>query len=199
MMRNQDKKREDYISWPEYFMSIAFLASKRSKDPSSQVGACIVNNENKIVGVGYNGFPTGCDDDRFPWSKTSPDPLKNKYIFVCHAEMNAILNKNSTDVKGCTIYVALFPCNECAKIIIQSGISKVVYLSDKYKDTKQVIASKMMFDATGVTFEQFVPKQKQIVIDFTEIDWNNMNQLPSTPIKTTDLKKSEEITVSKNK
>lgn len=105
-------------------------------------------------------------------------------MYVCHAEMNAILNKNSSDVKGCTIYVALFPCNECAKIIIQSGITKVVYFSDKYKDKAQTIASKMMFEAAGIALEQFVPKQKQIVIDFTEIDWNNMNQLPPTPMKT---------------
>uniref|UniRef100_A0A336MVR8 Probable deoxycytidylate deaminase n=1 Tax=Culicoides sonorensis TaxID=179676 RepID=A0A336MVR8_CULSO len=182
-MRDQDKKRDDYISWEEYFMATAFLASKRSKDPSSQVGACIVNEEKKIVGVGYNGFPKGCNDDEFPWSKSSDDPLKNKYMYVCHAEMNAILNKNSSDVKGCTIYVALFPCNECAKLIIQSGIRKVVYLSDKHKDKANTIASKMMLDAAGIPYEQFVPKQKQILIDFTEIDWNNFNQLPPTPMK----------------
>ncbi|XP_063704784.1 deoxycytidylate deaminase [Culicoides brevitarsis] len=183
MMRNEDIKREDYISWPEYFMSIAFLAAKRSKDPSSQVGACIVNEDKKIVGVGYNGFPIGCDDNKFPWSKNAPDPLENKYMYVCHAEMNAILNKNCSDVRGCTIYVALFPCNECAKIIIQSGISKIVYLSDKHKEKASTIASKMMLDAAGVRYEQFMPKQKQIVIDFSEIDWNNMSQLPQTPRK----------------
>lgn len=161
----------------------------------SKVGACIVNADHKIVGVGYNGFPIGCSDDKFSWTKSSSDPLQNKYMYVCHAEMNAILNKNSSDVKGCTIYVALFPCNECAKIIIQSGISKVVYLSDKYKDEPSVIASKMMFDAAGVVYTQYIPKQKQIVIDFTEIDWNNMNQMPPTPKKSV-TKRSEDTTSS---
>lgn len=175
MERNLEKKRDDYINWTEYFMATAFLAAKRSKDPCSQVGACIVNKENKIVGVGYNGFPIGCDDDKFPWSKSTDDPLKSKYTYVCHAEMNAIINKNCSDVKGCTIFVALFPCNECAKIIIQSGIIEVVYMSDKHKDKPQTQASKIMFDAVGIKYTQFVPKQKQIIIDFTEIDWNNTN------------------------
>ncbi|KAG7392201.1 hypothetical protein PHYBOEH_006455 [Phytophthora boehmeriae] len=114
-------KRTDYLSWDDYFMSVAFLSAMRSKDPSTQVGACIVNPEKKIVGIGYNGFPNGCDDDDLPWARESAtnSPLDTKYPYVCHAEMNAILNKNSTDVKGCTIYVALFPCNECAKLIIQ--------------------------------------------------------------------------------
>lgn len=173
MERNTEKKREDYINWTEYFMATAFLAAKRSKDPCSQVGACIVNRENKIVGVGYNGFPIGCDDDKFPWSKNIDDPLKSKYMYVCHAEMNAILNKNCSDVKGCTVFVGLFPCNECAKMIIQSGITEVVYYSDKHKDKPQTQASKIMFDAVGIKYRQFVPKQKKIVIDFTEIDWNN--------------------------
>ncbi|XP_031151270.1 deoxycytidylate deaminase isoform X3 [Sander lucioperca] len=113
-------KREDYLEWPEYFMAVAFLSAQRSKDPSSQVGACIVNQENKIVGIGYNGMPNGCDDDLLPWSRSADDRLDTKYPYVCHAEMNAIMNKNSADVKGCTMYVALFPCNECAKLIIQS-------------------------------------------------------------------------------
>lgn len=181
--RDPNRKRDDFINWEEYFMATAFLAAKRSKDPVTQVGACIVNPEKKIVGVGYNGFPIGCDDDKFPWSKDTDNPLLSKYMYVCHAEMNAILNKNCSDVKGCTLYVGLFPCNECAKIIIQSGIKEVVYISDKHKDKNHTKASKIMFDAVGIPYRQFVPKQKQIVIDFTEIDWNNQNQMPSTPMK----------------
>jgi dCMP deaminase len=99
-------------------MAIAFLSSLRSKDPNTQVGACIVNSDKRIVGIGYNGFPRGCSDDELPWARENEDPLQTKYPFVCHAEMNAILNKNSADVKGCTIYTALFPCNECTKLII---------------------------------------------------------------------------------
>nr|XP_023670516.1 deoxycytidylate deaminase isoform X5 [Paramormyrops kingsleyae] len=114
-------KREDYLEWPEYFMAVAFLSAQRSKDPSSQVGACIVSQENKIVGIGYNGMPNGCSDDLLPWSREGPDKLNTKYPYVCHAELNAIMNKNSYDVKGCSIYVALFPCNECAKLIIQAA------------------------------------------------------------------------------
>ncbi|XP_065080849.1 deoxycytidylate deaminase [Ochlerotatus camptorhynchus] len=176
-----EKKRTDYLDWNEYFMATAFLAARRSKDPNTQVGACIVNEENKIVGVGYNGFPIGCNDDDFPWGKSSNDPLDTKYVYVCHAEMNAILNKNSSDVKNCTIYVALFPCNECAKIIIQSRIKEVIYMSDKHALKKSTIASKKMFDATGIKYWQFVPKKSKIVIDFSEIDWDNLNQLPATP------------------
>ncbi|XP_045572587.1 deoxycytidylate deaminase isoform X2 [Salmo salar] len=119
----QTKKREDYLEWPEYFMAVAFLSAQRSKDPSSQVGACIVNQENKIVGIGYNGMPNGCDDDLLPWARSADDRLDTKYPYVCHAELNAIMNKNSADVKGCSMYVALFPCNECAKLIIQAGSS----------------------------------------------------------------------------
>ncbi|XP_067578060.1 deoxycytidylate deaminase isoform X2 [Pseudorca crassidens] len=117
------KKRDDYLEWPEYFMAVAFLSAQRSKDPNSQVGACIVNAENKIVGIGYNGMPNGCSDDLLPWRRTAESILDTKYPYVCHAELNAIMNKNSADVKGCTMYVALFPCNECAKLIIQAGNS----------------------------------------------------------------------------
>ncbi|XP_076845658.1 deoxycytidylate deaminase isoform X3 [Brachyhypopomus gauderio] len=117
---NWTRKRQDYLEWPEYFMSVAFLSAQRSKDPNSQVGACIVNQENKIVGIGYNGMPNGCDDDLLPWSRAAEDKLDTKYPYVCHAELNAIMNKNSADVKGCSMYVALFPCNECAKLIIQA-------------------------------------------------------------------------------
>ncbi|KAJ8919588.1 hypothetical protein NQ315_002210 [Exocentrus adspersus] len=187
--REINSKRAEYIDWQEYFMATAFLAAKRSKDPCSQVGACIVNQENVIVGIGYNGMPKGCHDDEFPWAKQSSNALENKYLYVvcafsvCHAELNAILNKNSADVKNCTLYVALFPCNECAKVIIQSGIKEVVFMSDKHAHKIHTIASKRMLDAAGVKYRQFIPKNKQIVIDFTEINWNDMNQLPATPLK----------------
>lgn len=176
-------KRLGYLGWPEYFMANALLAAQRSKDPSTQVGACIVNDEHKIVGIGYNGFPTGCDDDLFPWNRDEcpADPLHNKYLFVCHAEVNAISNKNAADVKGCTIYVALFPCNECAKVIIQSGIRRVVFLSDKYANTTSVLASKRMFQACDVQYEMFVPMRQKIVVDFKDIESRNLNQLPATP------------------
>lgn len=160
------KKREDYIGWDEYFMGVAILSSKRSKDPSTQVGACIVNEQKKIVGVGYNGFPTGCDDDVLPWDREG-DFLDTKYPYVCHAELNAILNSISRDLHGCTIYVALFPCNECAKAIIQAGIREVVYLSDKYAHTDVVKASKLMMTQAGVIFRQLRLKDRSITIDFT--------------------------------
>ncbi|XP_078417963.1 deoxycytidylate deaminase [Cetorhinus maximus] len=164
------KKREEYLEWSEYFMAVAFLSAQRSKDPNSQVGACIVNPENKIVGIGYNGMPNGCSDDLLPWARTASNKLDTKYLYVCHAELNAILNKNSADVKGCTIYVALFPCNECAKLIIQSGISKVTYMSDKYRDTPEMKASKLMLDMAGVECSKFTPKNKTITIDFESIN-----------------------------
>lgn len=182
-MAEKNQKRDDFISWEEYFMATAFLAAKRSKDPVSQVGACIVNAEKKVVGIGYNGFPSGCDDDKFSWGKSKENPLKNKHMFVVHAEVNAILNKNSSDVKNCTIYVGLFPCNECAKVIIQSGINEVVYMSDKHCEKPHTKAAKLMFDAVGIRYRQFVPKHNQIVIDFSEIDWNNQTQVQTTPMK----------------
>jgi len=160
------KKREGYLEWDEYFMGVAFLAAQRSKDPSTQVGACIVNNEMKIVGVGYNGFPIGCSDDSLPWSKSAQDRLETKYPYVCHAELNAIINKNSSDVRGCIMYVTLFPCNECAKLAIQAGISKIIYLSDKHHDKPEMIASRKLFDMVKIEYERFVPKRKQIVIDY---------------------------------
>ena len=146
-------KRSGYLSWENYFMNIAFLSAMRSKDPSTQVGACIVNKEQQIVAIGYNGFPRGISDDDFPWARQAEDPLDTKYPYVCHAEMNAIMNKNSASLKGCVIYVTLFPCNECAKLIIQSGITKCVYASDKYKDSVGAKASKRMFDACGLIYE----------------------------------------------
>ena len=153
-------KRTDVLSWDEYFMSMAHLSAKRSKDPSTQVGACIVNSQKRVVGLGYNGFPKGCDDNEFPWGRDG-EFLDTKYPYVVHAELNAILN-SIQDLNGCTIYVSLFPCNECAKAIIQSGISEVVYLSDKYSNTDSVKASKMMFKCAGVELRQLVPSYKEI-------------------------------------
>ena len=142
-----------HISWEQYFMGVALLSAKRSKDPATQVGACIVNEDKKIIGIGYNGFPNGISDEEFPWGKTDPNPLNNKYPYVVHAEPNAILNSTS-HLKGATLYVTLFPCNECAKLIIQSGIKTVVYLTNKYKDTDSIIASRRMFDAANVEYRQ---------------------------------------------
>lgn len=161
-------KREDYISWDEYFMGIAMLSSMRSKDPSTQVGACIVNENKKIMSVGYNGFPHGCSDDDFPWERAGDSEIDTKYPFVCHAELNAILNNAGAPLQGCSIYVALFPCNECAKAIIQSGIKKVLYISDKYKNTDGVKASKKMFDAAGVEYKQLTMSRDKLVINFDE-------------------------------
>ena len=157
-------KRKDYISWDEYFMGIAILSGKRSKDPNTQVGACIVDENKKIVGIGYNGFPQGCSDDEFPWTREGSF-TETKYPYVCHGELNAILN-STKNLKNCTMYVALFPCNECAKAIIQSGIKKLIYLSDKYKDEPFTIAAKKMFDAAGVEYIQMKPLKKEIVLDF---------------------------------
>mgnify|MGYP006387711027 CR=1 FL=1 len=170
-------KRKDYISWDEYFMGIALLSAKRSKDPSTQVGACIVNQYNKIVGIGYNGFPIGCSDDELPWVRTS-EPIvtedqvvhsnvnETKYPYVVHAEANAILN-STKDLHGARIYVALFPCNECTKLIIQSGVKEIIYLSDKYSETESVKASKRMLKMAGVSTRQLELDDKKIEIDFT--------------------------------
>ena len=141
-------KREHVLSWDEYFMGLAHLSAMRSKDPSTQVGAVIVDQEHKVVGIGYNGLPIGCSDDEFPWDREG-GMLETKYAFVVHAELNAILN-STRDLHGCTLYVSLFPCNECAKAIIQSGIRKIVYEDDKYAAADNVIASKKMLNAAGV-------------------------------------------------
>ena len=148
-------------------MGIAVLSSYRSKDPSTQVGACIVNQNNRIMSMGYNGFPAGCDDDEFPWDREG-DTYDTKYPYVCHAELNAILNNRGANLEGCRIYVALFPCNECAKAIIQSGIKEVVYLSDKYADTMATRASKRMFNAAGVKLTKIECGKKSLVIDLDE-------------------------------
>lgn len=157
-------KREDYISWDEYFMGVAILSAQRSKDPSTQVGACIVSEENRIMSVGYNGMPRCCDDDDFPWEREGGE-LDTKYLFVCHAELNAILNYGSGSLKGARVYVSLFPCNECAKAIIQSGISEIVYMSDKYSNTAATIASKKMLDSAGVKYREYKPTGKKIEIN----------------------------------
>lgn len=159
-------KRNEYLSWEEYFMSIAKLTAMRSKDPSTQVGACIVDKENRILSVGYNGAPNGFDDDEFPWDREG-EPLETKYLYVCHAEMNAISNfrGNKKDLKDATIYVDLFPCNECAKIIIQSGIKEVIYLSDKYAHQDSFIASKRLFDSCGVKYRQIELSGNQVKLD----------------------------------
>ena len=156
-------KRSGYISWDEYFMGVALLAAKRSKDPNTQVGACIVSPENIILSTGYNGFPIGCSDDEYPWDRDGED---TKYPYVVHAELNAILNANGKSLHGAKIYVALFPCNECAKAIIQAGIKEVVYLSDKYEKTDSTIASKRMLNYAGVTYRKVVFTHTKLVIDF---------------------------------
>ena len=146
-------KRQDYISWDEYFMSIAKLAGMRSKDPNSQVGACIVSQDNKILSMGYNGFPIGCSDEVFPWAREG-QPLDTKYLYVVHSELNAILNYRGS-LEGAKLYDSLFPCNECAKAIIQCGIKTIVYEDDKYHDTPSTIASRRMLDAAGVRYYQY--------------------------------------------
>jgi dCMP deaminase len=160
----ETKKRENYISWDEYFMGIALLSAQRSKDPNTQVGACIVDKNKKIVGVGYNGFPTGCLDDDFPWNREG-NFLDTKYPYVVHAELNAILN-SGRNLQDCSIYVALFPCNECAKAIIQSGIKEIVFLSDKYAHTDVVKASKKMLKTAGVSFRRIKTDKTSIEINF---------------------------------
>jgi len=156
-------KRKEYISWDEYFMGVALLAAMRSKDPNTQVGACIVDSENRILSTGYNGFPSGCSDDEYPWDREG-DFTETKYPFVVHAELNAILNARGKNLTGAKIYVALFPCNECAKAIIQSGIKEVIFDSNKYKDTPSVQASMRMFDAAGVRYHQYHRTNREITI-----------------------------------
>ena len=165
-------KNTSYISWDEYFMGVALLASKRSKDPNTQVGACIVSGdtnihikENTILSIGYNGLPYGCSDDEFPWDRQG-ELLETKYPYVVHAELNAILNSQGKSLMGTKIYVALFPCNECAKAIIQSGIKEVIYLSDKYSETDIVKASKKMFESAGVKLTKLNCNSKKIELSF---------------------------------
>ena len=157
-------KREDYLSWDEYFMGVAILSGMRSKDPGTQVGCCIVSKDNRILSMGYNGFPTGCSDDEFPWARTGEDPLQIKYLYSTHSELNAILNYRGGSLRGARLYVSLFPCNECAKAIIQCGIEEVIYDCDKYADTPGVIASKKMMDAAGVKYHPYKRTDREIRI-----------------------------------
>ncbi len=154
-------KREDYISWDEYFMGVAQLSAMRSKDPNTQVGACIVSQDNKILSMGYNGFPRGCSDDDFPWCRQGED---NKYFYTTHSELNAILNYRGGSLEGTKLYVTLFPCNECAKALIQAGIKTVVYGDDKYEKTLSVIASKRMLRAAGVEFYRYEPMGRNVAL-----------------------------------
>ena len=156
-------KRENYIGWDAYFMGVALLSGERSKDPNSQVGACIVSEDNKILSIGYNGFPKGCSDDVIPWDREGVF-ANTKYPYVCHGELNAILNYTGTTLKNSRIYVALFPCNECAKAIIQSGIKEVIYKEDKYADTDSIKISKRMLEMGGVKYRQYIPSQKEITL-----------------------------------
>lgn len=159
-------KREKYLSWDEYFMAVALLSAQRSKDPNTQVGACVANDQNKIVGVGYNGFPWGCSDDELPWERQGKF-LDTKYPYVCHAELNAVLNSISTDLRNCRIYVGLFPCNECTKVIIQAGISEIIFLSDKYSNTDQVKAAKIMLDkCPRITYRRLETKLESLMVSF---------------------------------
>lgn len=152
------------ISWDSYFMGVAKLSSLRSKDPNTQVGACIVNENKKIISVGYNGMPIGCSDDAFPWSREGED-LNTKYPYVVHAELNAILN-SKVDLSNCTIYVTMFPCNECTKAIIQSGIKHMIYLTNKYPDSTAVKASMKMLDSAGITYEKYIPRIDSVVLNY---------------------------------
>ena len=156
-------KRKDYISWDEYFMGVAILSGMRSKDPNTQVGACIVSPEHKILSMGYNGLPIGCSDDEFQRSREG-DPLENKYFYTAHSELNAILNYRGGSLDGATIYVTLFPCNECAKAIIQAGIKRVVYDSDKYAKEPFMIASRRMLNAAGVVLQKYECTGREISI-----------------------------------
>ena len=154
-------KRQDYISWDEYFMGVAILSGMRSKDPNTQVGACIVSEDHKILSMGYNGFPIGCSDDEFPWEREG-EPLDNKYFYTTHSELNAILNYRGGSLDRATMYVTLFPCSECAKAIIQCGIRRLVYDSDKYENTPSVVASKRMLKAAGVVLQRYKHTNREV-------------------------------------
>lgn len=158
-------KRTDYLTWDEYFMGVAMLSGMRSKDPNTQVGCCIVSQDNKILSMGYNGFPLGCSDDEFPWVRDGEDPLETKYVYSTHSELNAILNYSGGSLAGAKLYVSLFPCNECAKAIIQSGIRRIVYDSDKYETTPAVVASKKMLNAAGVVLQRYEHTNRRIELE----------------------------------
>ncbi|MBQ7636098.1 MAG: dCMP deaminase family protein [Lachnospiraceae bacterium] len=156
-------KKADYLKWDEYFMGIALLSAQRSKDPNTSVGACIVSADNKILSVGYNGMPKGCSDDEYPWEREGTT-LETKYVYVCHAELNAILNYTGTDLKGAKVYTTLFPCNECTKALIQAGLSEIIYYSDKYRDTDTDIAAKRMLKSAGVKYRRYEAGTKDVTL-----------------------------------
>ena len=157
-------QRKDYISWDEYFMGVAKLSGMRSKDPNTQVGCCIVSQDNKILSMGYNGFPSGCSDEEFPWIREGEDPLETKYIYTVHSELNAILNYRGGSLEGAKLYVSLFPCNECAKAIIQCGIKEVIYDSNKYEGTPSVLASMRMMKSAGVKVHKYERTDREVTI-----------------------------------
>lgn len=157
-------KKQDYLKWDEYFMGVAMLSAMRSKDPNTCVGACIVSQENKILSVGYNGMPRGCSDDEYPWEREGAT-LDTKYVYVCHAELNAILNYTGVDMRGAKVYTTLFPCNECTKALIQTGISEVIYLSDKYAMVDTTVAAKRMFASAGITCRKYEPINRPVTLD----------------------------------
>ncbi|XP_045204585.2 deoxycytidylate deaminase-like isoform X2 [Mercenaria mercenaria] len=161
--KSKNEKRSDYLNWEEYFMGIALITAQRSKDPNRQVGSCIVNAEKRIVGTGYNGMPNGCSDDDLPWGKNSSDKLENKEYYVCHSEMNAIVNKMSSDIRGSTIYVTYFPCNECAKLMIQAGIKSVVYYEDN--DKEETKAAKIILGKAKIEFRPYKPTNQILQIN----------------------------------
>ena len=158
-------KRQDYITWDEYFMGVAILTAQRSKDPNTQVGCCIVDKEQRILSTGYNGLPWGCSDDEYPWEREGSDQNATKYPFVVHAELNAILNARGKNLTGAKLYVALFPCNECAKAIIQAGIKTIVYDQDKYHDIASTVASRRLLDAAGVRYYKYQKTGRRIELD----------------------------------
>lgn len=158
------EKREDYITWGEYFMGVAKLAAQRSKDPNTQVGACIVNSDNMILSVGYNGLPAGCSDDDFPWAREG-EVYDTKYAYVCHAELNAILNSGTSDLRGSKVYVSLFPCEGCTKALIQKGVKEIIYESDKYHDMPATQAARRMLDAAGVKYTKYESSGRKIELD----------------------------------
>lgn len=158
-------KKQDYLKWDEYFMGIAILSSRRSKDPNTSVGACIVSEDNKILSVGYNGMPIGCSDDEYPWEREADTEIDTKYLYVCHAELNALLNYTGTNMQNAKIYTTLFPCNECTKALIQSGIKEVIYYNDKYADTPSVIAAKRMMKSVGMVYRMYEPAGKELVFN----------------------------------
>ena len=158
-------KKTEYLTWDQYFMGIAKLSAMRSKDPHTSVGACIVGEDNKILSMGYNGMPRGCSDDEFPWEREGEDPLTTKYIYVCHAELNAILNYSGSNLKGARIYTTLFPCNECTKALIQVGIKEVIYQDDLYPDTASVVAAKKMMKSAGITYRAYESAGREVKID----------------------------------